>query len=71
MYRVIGNWVLTDATTGGDIPTGLKAVVRAQVTDNTGVRAALSVDHSSTAGTLTIAGATALDAGTFEAEGYM
>lgn len=66
---VTGTWTATSATSG-NILTGLTVIETCQVLDATAVRASMTTDYTTTAGTIAIGAVTSNDAGTFHAEGY-
>lgn len=70
-WRVVGTWATTNPDTAVNIATGLKAVIHANITNSTGVRAGQAENHTSTPGTIALSGVTTGDSGTFEAVGYL
>jgi hypothetical protein len=65
---VIGTWD-GNGVTSGDIVTGLSAIESVAITDTTAVRAGMTTDYTSTAGTIALGSFTSSDVGCFIAWG--
>lgn len=66
LIRSVYSWVLTGADTSFSVNVGYKRIKHVSILNKKGNRATMAVDWTTTPGTISVTGLTALDEGTME-----